>query len=377
MRVTIDGIIYQRRPSGGISRIYNEILPLMCGMDETLAIDLLVDPGRGPLKQSLPTHQRINPVHRRIADLTARVHPVSWLPPQLWYKVARLISNYTGGNPGKNAIWHTTFYTHCKGWPGYRIVTVYDMISELFPQPYNRSIRQAKEATLPQSDVIICISERTRQDLLEYYSQLDTSQTYVIPLGVSEIFRPLSTAERVVLPLPVTASYILYVGGRGGIHKNFDRLLQAYSQWKHHKDIQLVVVGRIWSSQEEMRLAELKLENHVKLLNDVDDEMLLQLYNQAEAFVYPSLYEGFGIPILEAMKCACPVIAAHIPTSTEVGGECPIYFDPLNIDSLINAFDRVLAEGRTPERIQIGLEQAKRYTWGKTAQATLAVYRSL
>jgi alpha-1,3-rhamnosyl/mannosyltransferase len=101
------------------------------------------------------------------------------------------------------------------------------------------------------------------------------------------------------------------------------------------------------------------------------------LYNQAAAFVHPSLYEGFGIPLLEAMACGCPVVASRIPTTREVAGDCPIYFDPMQPDELITALDVALAEGRNSERVRRGLEWVKQYSWDRTARETLQVYRAL
>ena len=105
--------------------------------------------------------------------------------------------------------------------------------------------------------------------------------------------------------------------------------------------------------------------------------MLCRLYNQAVAFVYPSLYEGFGIPLLEAMTCGCPIVASRIPSTVEVAGDCPIYFDPAEEDDLVNALDIALSEGRNSERVQAGFEKVKSYSWDKTTAQTLQVYRAV
>jgi alpha-1,3-rhamnosyl/mannosyltransferase len=105
--------------------------------------------------------------------------------------------------------------------------------------------------------------------------------------------------------------------------------------------------------------------------------MLLRLYNQAVALVYPSLYEGFGIPLLEAMACGCPVIASRIPSTVEVAGEQPIYFEPVHLESLLAAFDLALAEGRNSERVRTGLEHAQDFSWDKTSSQVLEVYHAL
>jgi glycosyltransferase involved in cell wall biosynthesis len=121
----------------------------------------------------------------------------------------------------------------------------------------------------------------------------------------------------------------------------------------------------------------LRIAESVRLWENVDDEHLNRLYNQAVAFVYPSLCEGFGIPLLEAMVCGCPIVASRIPTTLEVAGECPYYFDPGNMDELIAALTAAAANGRTAPSIASGLERATKFSWEKTAQKTLAVYREL
>ncbi|MCP4110676.1 MAG: glycosyltransferase family 4 protein, partial [Desulfobacteraceae bacterium] len=169
--------------------------------------------------------------------------------------------------------------------------------------------------------------------------------------------------------------FLLYVGDRNH-YKNADRLLQAYSVWKHRKKVALVVVGGQWKADEERRLTDLGIQDYVRLFTGINDEELCKLYNQAIAFVYPSLYEGFGIPLLEAMACGCPIVASRIPSTVEVAGDCPIYFEPAEIDDLLNAFDIALSEGRESARVKAGLEKVTSYSWDKTAAQTLEVYQA-
>ena len=168
----------------------------------------------------------------------------------------------------------------------------------------------------------------------------------------------------------------LVIGGRY-LYKNFNGLIQAHSVWAHREEVALVVVGSPWSVDEEKRLAELGIRDRVHLLTEADDETLCHLYNQAAAFVYPSLYEGFGIPLLEAMACGCPVIASRIPSTIELAGGCPIYFEPTELDGLVNALDVALSEGCNSERVRAGIERVKRYSWDRVAAQTLEVYRTL
>lgn len=369
MEVVVDGIVYQFQSHGGISRLFSEILPRMCDLDDSLRITLLTD---GKLKQALPEHPRI--IHRMIPPVRRYLRPGRvWKP--IIPPIRRFVRRLRIGH-GEGQIWHSTYYTLPQPWDGVRVVTVVDMIYERFPDQFeDDSFRRKKRHCIRQADAVICISETTRQDFQRLYG-LDSSVIHAIPLACSDVFRQLEQRDA-GMRMQIGHPFLLYVGERTRYYKNFHTLIQAYGVWARRKEISLVVVGKPWSTDEEGRLAELGIQDCVHLLTDVDDEELCQLYNRAAAFVYPSLYEGFGIPLLEAMACGCPVVASRIPSTIEVAMECPTYFEPTETDSLLTAFDTALFEGRNSERVQAGIEQARRYSWDETARRTLQVYRAL
>ena len=170
---------------------------------------------------------------------------------------------------------------------------------------------------------------------------------------------------------------MLYVGDRTH-YKNFRGLLKAYSRWPARRELDLVVISsKGWSDTEWRCLLDLGIARHVCLLTSVEDWELCDLYNQAAALVYPSFYEGFGIPLLEAMACGCPVVASRIPSTEEVAGSCPIYFDARDIESMMAALDVALTEGRNSPRCQRGLARARKYSWDLTARGMLDVYYEL
>ena len=115
----------------------------------------------------------------------------------------------------------------------------------------------------------------------------------------------------------------------------------------------------------------------VKVLSGLNDDLVCELYNKATAFIYPSLYEGFGIPLLEAMQCGCPIIASDIPSSREIAQNCPIYFSPQDENELIQAMDSIIKEDEDSERLAHGYDRAKSFSWDTTAQKTLEIYQSL
>jgi glycosyltransferase involved in cell wall biosynthesis len=371
LKIIVDGIIYQLQWNGGISRIYNEVLPRMCNLDDSLNITLLTE---GTLKQVLPVHTHIR--HRSIPLVRQYLRPWRlWKPviPQ----IREILLKFRVGDTNTK-IWHSTFYTMLEGWNGLSVVMVYDMIHERFPtlfaQQSESQFRVRKKNCILAADALICISNATREDLQDFYG-IDSNKIWVIPLAHSNTFNRMMDVDCDPLN-KTTKPFFLYIGDRSH-YKNFEGMLYTYSVWPGRNEVDIFVVGKPWSSSEEKRLRELGVEEQVSLFTEINDEDLCYLYNKAAAFIYPSLYEGFGIPLLEAMACGCPIIASRIPSTLEVAGECPIYFEPGETDSLLNAFISVLTESRNSDRVRMGLERTKDFSWNKTAAQTLQVYKAI
>jgi glycosyltransferase involved in cell wall biosynthesis len=372
MEVIVDGVIYQSQSRGGISRIFNEILLRMCEADDSLHITLLTS---GRLRQVLPQHLHI--MHRSIPNIERYLRPKRIWSPLILSANGIIQKALIGQGLGK--IWHSTYYTLPQGWKGRSVVTIHDMVFERFRDFYRSTnadrLRERKQQCIRSADAVICVSETTRKDVKNFYD-LDSNSVYVVPNACSDVFRQLEQSADIPILL-TDQPFLLYVGIRSP-YKNFGMLIRAYSKWHWRKEVALVLVGaRPWSDDELQQLAQLQIQNRVQLLQDVDDETLCRLYNRAAAFVFPSLYEGFGIPLLEAMACGCPIVASRIPSTIEVAGECPIYFDPMEEDGLLNALDIALSDGRNRQRIQAGLKKVKSYSWDKTAEQTLKIYRSV
>ncbi|NJK59547.1 MAG: glycosyltransferase family 4 protein [Oscillatoriales cyanobacterium SM2_1_8] len=178
-------------------------------------------------------------------------------------------------------------------------------------------------------------------------------------------------------PIP-EQPYFLYVGGRG-VHKNFDRLVQAFARLSQtHPDLQLCVVGAPPHGEELRKIQAAGVGDRVWCPGAVPDEHLAKLYRHAIAFVYPSLYEGFGIPPLEAMICDTPVIASQVSSIPEVAGEAAFYFDPNSVDELYDQMKFVLEHPAARERkIAQGRHQAAKFSWEQTVAQTMAAYQRL
>jgi glycosyltransferase involved in cell wall biosynthesis len=376
MHVVVDGIIFQKDPHGGIARVYRELLPRMCEQSPDLSITLITD---GPLRAALPQHPQIQkkalpPIRRTLRPkgaLRLALYPFRRVAGRLWNVVRQ---GWVGSGDG--AIWHSTFYTTPARWRGAQVVLVHDMIQERFTQFFNDPMdevgRDQKRRCIQSATVIACNSETTRQEMENYYGKLKQPQ-HVIYLAHSETFRRLSADSFSTLD-QIHEPFLLYVGSR--VHyKNFALLLQAYAGWEQRERVRLLVIGKPWQPEERRRLEDLRIAGQVQLIENVDDELLCQLYNRAVALVYPSLAEGFGIPLLEAMACGCPLVASRIPSTLEVAGDLAFYFEPDDATQLCAALNACLAQGKDPARLAAAERRAAQFSWERSAGAMLAVYQ--
>ena len=254
------------------------------------------------------------------------------------------------------------------------VVTVYDMIHDLFPDDTMNAAAEieTKRRAVLNAQAVICISENTKQDLLNSYSIPERKVSVVhLASGID------STLAHGNDPVP-TRPYYLYVGKRTG-YKNFDRLLRAFANaFGGSIDMALCVVGDPFTLSERELIAQLNLTNRVEYYGQVNDAQLAKLYRCSVAFVYPSLYEGFGIPLLEAMSCGTAVVASNCSSIPEVVGDAAVFFDPASIDDMTTAL-LSLSDNESYRQCLIarGQKRARMFNWDKTVEQTLKVYQSV
>jgi glycosyltransferase involved in cell wall biosynthesis len=256
-----------------------------------------------------------------------------------------------------------------------RVVTVYDMIHERFPEyfaAWNKT-SENKYLAIGRADHVICISENTRRDLLNM-SNVKSDKVSVVHLGFDAHQKLGSSAERLI-----DEPYLLYVGIRSG-YKNFEMLLEGYASSRTlHENYRLVCFGGgDFSHSETQQIKKLKLPEDRLVWMGGSDSVLMNLYAHATAFVYPSLYEGFGIPSLEAMAHGCPVVCSGGGSISEVVGDAGEFFDPLDSAAIAHAVENVAeSQSRASELRELGRQRIKRFTWEQCANGTHDVYSSL
>lgn len=277
------------------------------------------------------------------------------------------------------------FYPHYNvPWlcPENSVVTIHDLIHFKLKNFYNPGRVKAAGLVLKngvcKAGRIIVISQSTKNDLMEMFPSLSPSKIQVIYQGVDPRIKPASITKVTNLKQKLgLGKYILYVGNRLQ-HKNLGRLIKAYAEVIHEiHGLQLVICGSRFKKRDEIDQLKQKYDLHGLIeVSSLSDDDLSALYTGAEAFVLPSLYEGFGLPVLEAMACNTPVIAANTSSLPEVVGDAGVYFDPYNIEEMSEQIYHVLKNGAIREKlIKQGLEQVKKFNWAKTAAETLDVFR--
>jgi glycosyltransferase involved in cell wall biosynthesis len=265
------------------------------------------------------------------------------------------------------------------------VFTMHDVSPFTHPQFYPARIRRRLvpliERGLKSARRIICVSEHCRQTTLELF-RLREERLRVVHHGVGARFLPVDkdrARATVKQRFGVDAPYILYVG-KLEARKNIRRLLQAFHRFRLQTGsaATLLLAGRrFWDLEDiDRTIAELGLARNVRELGYVPEDHLPELYAGAELFVFPSLWEGFGFPVLEAMKCGTAVVASRVSCLPEIAGGAAELVDPTDVDQIAQAMARVLANPATrSEMIQKGMAQAARFSWEETARRTLEVYR--
>lgn len=374
MRIVVDGGLYLSAPLGGGFNYMNEMLPRLAKR-QGIEVDLLTPRGgtEPPKEEGLKIKKPVplptggwfpdGLVKRRLSKLKKDIEK------NLWRARFRF---------GGDAVFHSVGY-QTSPFPRFASVPIiYDMITEIFADrltgPGQDDWRRRKALTIAEGDHFLAISECTKRDLCRI-ANLSPDNVTVMLLGVNQnVFNPVSTQGE---KRDVHAKYgiphepfLLYVGGRLH-HKNFDRFIEAYATSPVRKAYRLVAAGHPWSDEERARLGKLGIADRAHYAKIPSDSELRVLYQLSSGLVYPSYYEGFGLPPLEAMACGAPVALSDASSLPEVAGEAGLYFNPHDTASIAAAMEKLVDSKESARLRALGFERVKQFDWDRTVDKAL------
>ena len=358
--VIFDNITFSLQKAGGISVVWSELIKRILH-DSEINSHFLDEPNHNLFRNQL-----------EIPEELILNNPLSKFPMS--------VQRYLNPNILKGkGIFHSSYYRTVNNPQMVNVTTVHDFTYEYFRNGIAKHVHKAqKGAAIKNSKRIICVSQNTRMDLLKFYPKIKEDQVKVIYNGVDNLYQPLLHKEEVILKQLIpfsTGEFVLYVGDRKGLYKNFNLAAIAC---KISNQPLVMVGGGILTSKEMLFLDENLGVNKFKHLNGISNEQLNLIYNNAFCLLYPSLYEGFGIPILEAQRVGCPVISTNYSSIPEVAGKGAILVDKVTEHQVAEMLtllknDTAIVDSLKKE----GFINAQRFSWENFYQQTKALYKEV
>jgi glycosyltransferase involved in cell wall biosynthesis len=387
MKILYDHQIFYRQNYGGVSRYFCELMDQF-SKDPNISFTL---PIHYVQNDNLAQFPQLNKYWSGRYNGLYNNNLVSSLQKKIRFNALNFGLNYVINNQGESErllkkqdfdVFHPTYYEpyflkYLQKKPF--VLTVYDMIHEHFPNYFkaNDQTRVWKKQLIENAAIIIAISENTKQDILKF-TNADPDRIHVIYLGnpFEHINHEQSTPGPDVLLFE--KPYLLFVGDRSR-YKNFDFFIESVAEMLFkHDELHVICAGSSpFTNEEKKLLKNLNISHKVHHIK-INDTILKNLYQNARAFVFPSIYEGFGLPILEAFSCGCPAIISKSSSLPEIGGDGAIYFNPSDKESIILAIENVLFNERNRDNlIEKGYDRLKFFSWEKTANKTKKNYENL
>jgi glycosyltransferase involved in cell wall biosynthesis len=368
--MAVIGIDARKIRDFGIGTYIRNLVRGLAQLDQENKYLLLVGPNGPEALAGLPENFQLVPERSKVYSMR-ELFALSW---RLWRM--------------KLDLYHATHYVLPVVVPCKSVVTIHDIIHLLYPEflPSRLAFFYAQRmirSTLSRTDRVLAVSQNTRSDLLEYFDA-DGHSIEVVYNGVDAVFHQRLSAEdltRWQRQLGIAPPYLLFVGNPKP-HKNLDNVIQAYAKAQaiHAFEADLVCVGGGPEAdlRTRQRAESAGVANRIRLLGQVADEALPAIYQGATLFLYPTLYEGFGLPVVEAMASGVPVITSNTSALREIGEGYAHLVNPLDVEALARAIAHEMADPQHRASLaELGMRRAREFSWERTAKRTMAVYRSV
>lgn len=370
MKILLDPQIFQQQQYGGISRYYTELFSILSRKDNKVIIPFYCTANVYYQQSDLVTfRQKVYSLYLRFLIKFRIRYKEDTIARNKKYLIKTILKQ-------KFDLFIPTYYNpYFVKDIGSKpfVLTVYDMIHELFPEYFKNdslNVVENKKYLMEKATRIIAVSENTKQDIIKIYPHIDNAKIDVVYHGCSIKIKDDKEIE--FLP----ENYILFVGTRAN-YKNFNYLVTSIAEiFKNSPDLYLICAGGgEFDTEENELISLLKIENQIIQRSFEEDELGF-FYKKAKCFVFPSKYEGFGIPVLESMTCGCPVVLAHNSSFPEVAGSAGVYFDLNDSKDLSNKIKMLLEDENLRNEFTLkGFEQVKKFSWERAADECLDVYK--
>lgn len=354
--IIFDNIVFSLQRAGGISVVWQELLSRFL-KDEKYNFTFIEHPSDS------------KNVFRKKLDLSGG----TIIGPAFhWLALDRYCNPFI--RKDEPFIFHSSYFRTSSNKNAINITTVHDFTYDYFYKGKRRGAflhLWQRNRAIRKADAVVCISENTKRDLLNFLPDVDPEKVHVIYNGVSEDYFEIDKSIPVELPFP-SGSYVVFVGSRNS-YKNFDFVVKTTAQ----SELNLVIVGCKLTKEEEGFVEKYFSKERYKSVGVLTNQELNIIYNHAMTLAYPSSYEGFGIPVLEAQRAGCPVIALNASSIPEVIGDTPCLMDELSEGEFLSKLEILKDKHARNAIIRRGIENSNRFSWDKMFKEYKKLYLSV